>query len=195
MVKCRWRRQGWMCTTIAVETQVRIVIPDTIPGGGWWWRERLPSFWQKEPKKIIQTLIFLETWKKRRWLFSFWHVLFTIKTMFWSMHHLYAHQEGGNFNRITWSGNSHHQAAPQPQHILHSSFRNLLYRNMTATNAMIFSLGCILYSKLSRSLYKPLFHTLYWLDGGLVCCMVRGCDKSWRMPHVENQNKKKTWQT
>ena len=62
---------------------------------------------------------------------------------------------------------------------------------MTATNAMIFSLGCILYSKLSRSLYKPLFHTLYWLDGGLVCCMVRGCDNSWRMPHVENQNKKK----
>ena len=62
---------------------------------------------------------------------------------------------------------------------------------MTATNAMIFSLGCILYTKLSRSLYKPLFHTLYWLDGGLVCCMLRGCDTFWLMPHVENQNKKK----
>ena len=44
---------------------------------------------------------------------------------------------------------------------------------MAATNAMIFSLDCILYSKLPRSLYKPLFHTLYWLDG---CCMANGCD-------------------
>ena len=58
---------------------------------------------------------------------------------------------------------------------------------MAATNAMIFSVGCILYSKLPRSLYMPLFHTLYWLDG---CCMVRGCDTFWRKPHVENQNKK-----
>ena len=67
----------------------------------------------------------------------------------------------------------------------------ILYRNMAATNAMIFSLDCILYSKLPRSLYKPLFHTLYWLDG----C---GCDtfwrRIWRRPHVESQNKK-TWQT
>ena len=59
---------------------------------------------------------------------------------------------------------------------------------MAATNAMIFSLDYILYSKLLRSLYKPLFHTLYWLDG---CCMVRGCDTFWRKPHIENQNKKK----
>ena len=57
---------------------------------------------------------------------------------------------------------------------------------MAATNAMIFSLDCILYSKLPRSLYKPLFHILYWLDG---CCMGRGCDIIWQRPHVERQNK------
>ena len=67
----------------------------------------------------------------------------------------------------------------------------ILYRNMAATNAMIFSLDYILYSKLHRSLYKPLFHTLYWLDG---CCLVWGCDIIWRRPHVASQNKK-SWQT
>ena len=58
---------------------------------------------------------------------------------------------------------------------------------MAATNAMIFSLDYILYSKLPRSLYKPLFHTLYWLDG---CCMGRGCDMFGGGHTLRIQNKK-----
>ena len=58
---------------------------------------------------------------------------------------------------------------------------------MAATNAMIFSLDCILYSKLPRSLYKPLFHILYWLDG---CCMGRGCDMFGGANTLRIQNKK-----
>ena len=38
---------------------------------------------------------------------------------------------------------------------------------MTAENDGILCMRCILYRKLSRSLYKRLFHTLYCLDGGL----------------------------
>ena len=78
---------------------------------------------------------------------------------------------------------------PRWQNIYSSDI--ILYRNMAATNAMIFSLDCILYSKLPRSLYKPLFHILYWLDG---CCMGRGCDMFGGANTLRIQNKK-TWKT
>ena len=44
----------------------------------------------------------IENWQ---WLFSFWHVLFTIKTMFWSMHHLLLNGVNGNFNPGTVCNN------------------------------------------------------------------------------------------
>ena len=93
---------------------------------------------------------------------------------------------------VFWARNNGRTEAKGDKHTYNIySSDIILYRNMAATNAMIFSLDYILYSKLLRSLYKPLFHTLYWLDG---CCLVRGCDIIWRRPHVVSQNKK-TWQT
>ena len=151
------------------------------------------ALWVIDKKNNTDTYISwdIENWQ---WLFSFWHVLFTIKTMFWSMHHLLL-TKSREILIVFWArNNSRVEATVTNIPLTFTAQIYILYSNMAATNAMIFSLGCILYSKLSRSLYKPLFHTLYWLDGGLVCCMVRGCDNSGRMPHVENQNKKKTWQ-
>ena len=103
------------------------------------------------------------------------------------LHHLYAHHDGKNFNRILSSQQWQNRGQDDKHTSNIYSSDIILYRNMAATNAMIFSLDYILYSKLPRSLYKPLFHTLYWLDG---CCLVRGCDIIWRRPHVASQNKK-----
>ena len=83
----------------------------------------------------------------------------------WILHVLYAHHFGKNFNRIL----SSQQWQTRGQVDNYTSQDIILYRNMAATNAMIFSLDYILYSKLHRSLYKPLFLTLYWLDD---CCLV-----------------------
>ena len=45
------------------------------------------ALWVIDKKNNTDTYISwdIENWQ---WLSSFWHVLFTIKTMFWSMHHL-----------------------------------------------------------------------------------------------------------
>ena len=98
----------------------------------------------------------MENWQ---WLFSFWHVLFTIKTMFWSMHHFLL-TKSREILIVFWArNNSRVEATVTNIPLTFTAQIYILYSNMAATNAMIFSLGCILYSKLSRSLYTPLFHT------------------------------------
>ena len=70
--------------------------------------------------------------------------------------------------------------------------KNLVHGNMTAENDGILCMRCILYRKLSRSLYKRLFHTLYCLDGGLGSLHMCWLRRSRRGRKMRFRTKKKT---